>query len=125
MVENLPVNLTEESMERTMQNTSNAAPTGATATNQDSHDTAVSAGLAMGVNTQEDESDEAEDLRLLRQYLSENYELRTNVVAGRVEYRKLDCTDGPFRQLTIEAENSIVLQAMTELGKVKGVKSML
>ena len=108
-----------------MQNTSNAAPTEATATNQDSHDTAVSAGLAMGVNTQEDESDEAEDLRLLRQYLSENYELRTNVVAGRVEYRKLDGTDGPFRQLTFEAENSIVLEAMTELGKVKGVKSIL
>lgn len=89
MVENLPVNLTEESMERTMQNTSNAAPTEATAANQDSHDTTVSAGLAMGVNTQEDESDEAEDLRLLRLYLSENFELRTNVVAGRVEYRKL------------------------------------
>lgn len=112
-------------MERTMQNTSNVAPTEATATNQDSHDTAVSAGLAMGVNTQDDESDEAEDLRLLRQYLSENYELRTNVVAGRVEYRKLDGTDGPFRQLTFEAENSIVLEAMTELGKVKGVKSIL
>ena len=108
-----------------MQNTSNAAPTEVNATNQDSHDTAVIAGLAMGVSPQEDESDGAEDLHILRQYLSEHYELHTNVVAGRVEYRKLDGTDGPFRQLTFEAENSIVLEAMTALGKVKGVKSIL
>ena len=124
MVENEP-KLTEESMERTMQNTSNASPTEAIATNQNPHDTAVEAGLAMGVSPEEEESDDAEDLRILRQYLSEHYDLRMNVVAGRVEFRKLDGTDEPFRQLTFEAENSIVLEAMADLGKVKGVKTIL
>ena len=125
MTEMVHENLTEESMERTMQNLSNAAPTEATATNQSSHDTDVSADLAMGASIQEEESNDAEDLRILRQYLSENFELRTNVVAGRVEYRRLDGTDGAFHQLTFEAENSIVLEAMAALGKVKGVKSIM
>ena len=63
-------------MERTMQNMSNASPTVAIATNQNPHDTAVEAGLAMGVSPEEEESDDAEDLRILRQYLSEHYDLR-------------------------------------------------
>ncbi len=49
-----------------LQNLSNAAPNEATATNQSSHDTDVSADLAMGACSQEEESDEAEDLRILR-----------------------------------------------------------
>lgn len=125
MVENLPLNQTEESMERTMQNTSNASPTESIATNQTPHDTAVEADLAMGVSPEEEESDDAEDLRILRQYLSEHYELRNNVVAGRLEFRLRDGKNAPFRQLTIEAENSMIIQAKLALGDVKGLKSNL
>ena len=121
----LPVTVTEESMDRTMQNMSNAAPAEAAAIDRDSQDVEARADVSMEADFQDDEPGDAEDVLVLRHYLSEHYELRTNVVAGRVEYRKLDGTDAPFRQLTFEAENSIVLEAMTKLGKVKGVKGVL
>ena len=81
---------TEESMERTMQNTS-----------------------------------DNEDLLVVKQFLSERYELRNNVVAGRLEFRLRDGSDAPFRQLTIEAENSIILDAMQTLSDVKGLKTTI
>ena len=91
------INTTVESMERTMQNTSEAA----------------------------EESANVEDLLMVKEFLSNSYELRNNVVAGRLEFRRRDGTDSPFRQLTCEAENSIILDAMQTLGMLKGLKNML
>ena len=74
---------------------------------------------------EEEASDEAEDLTIIRQYLDEHYELRVNVVAAKLEFRLRDGKDASFRQLTYEAENSIVLAAMQTLGKVKNLKTIL
>ena len=84
-------------MERTMQNTSNAAV----------------------------ETANPEELLIVKEFLCNNYELRNNVVAGRLEYRRHNGTETPFRQLTIEAENSIIIDAMLSIGDVKGLKTML
>ena len=78
-------------------------------------------------NTSEaaEESANVEDLLMVKEFLSNSYELRNNVVAGRLEFRRRDGTDSPFRQLTCEAENSIILDAMQTLGMLKGLKNML
>ena len=123
MVQSLPFELTEESMERTMQNMSDAMPTEAVATNP--LDQTLDAGLQMGESPAEEDGGDAEDLRMLQQLLSEHYELRNNVVAGRLEFRLRDGSNAPFRQLTIEAENSMIIQAKLALGDVKGLKSNL
>lgn len=125
MVQNLPFELTEESMERTMQNKSDAMPTEAVATNPNPLDPTLDAGLQMDESPVEEDGGDAEDLRMLQQFLSEHYELRNNVVAGRLEFRLRDGSNAPFRQLTIEAENSMIIQAKLALGDVKGLKSNL
>jgi len=71
------------------------------------------------------EEGDADELLLLKQFLSERYELRNNVVAGRLEFRLRDRSEMPFRQLTFEAENSIILAAFEQLGKLNGLKTML
>ena len=60
---------------------------------------------------------EADDLLALKEFLGDRYELRNNVVAGRLEFRLRDGSEAAFRQLTYEAENSIILDALTQLGK--------
>ena len=67
----------------------------------------------------------ADDLLVLKEFLGDRYELRNNVVAGRLEFRLRDGSEAAFRQLTYEAENSIILDALTRLGKMKGLKGML
>ncbi len=67
----------------------------------------------------------ADDLLVLKEFLGDRYELRNNVVAGRLEFRLRDGSEAAFRQLTYEAENSIILDALTQLGKMKGLKGML
>ena len=67
----------------------------------------------------------ADDLLVLKEFLGDRYELRNNVVAGRLEFRLRDGGEAAFRQLTYEAENSIILDALTQLGKMKGLKGML
>lgn len=67
----------------------------------------------------------ADDLLALKEFLGDRYELRNNVVAGRLEFRLRDGSEAAFRQLTYEAENSIILDALTQLGKMKGLKGML
>ncbi len=125
MVQNLPFELTEESMERTMQNMSDAMPTEAVATNPNPLDPTLDAGLQMEESPAEEDGGDAEDLRMLQQFLSEHYELRNNVVAGRLEFRLRDGRNAPYRQLTIEAENSMIIQAKLALGDVKGLKANL
>ena len=71
------------------------------------------------------EEGDADELLLLKQFLSDRYELRNNVVAGRLEFRLRDDSEAPFRQLTFEAENSIILAAFEQLGKLNGLKTML
>lgn len=66
---------------------------------------------------------EDNDVCVVRQYLSEKYEFRNNVVAGKLEFRLRDGLSSAFRQLTFEAENTILLTAMQDLGKIKGLKS--
>lgn len=68
---------------------------------------------------------DADDLLALKEFLGDRYELRNNVVAGRLEFRLRDGSETAFRQLTYEAENSIILDALTQLGKMKGLKGML
>ena len=68
---------------------------------------------------------ETELLDVVRQYLNERYELRNNVIAGRLEFRQRDGHDAPFRQLTLEAENSMVIAAMTDLGEEKGLRALV
>jgi len=68
---------------------------------------------------------DADEVLALKEFLNARYELRNNVVAGRLEFRLRDGSESAFRQLTYETENSIVLAALTELGKMKGLKSML
>ena len=68
---------------------------------------------------------DADDLLALKEFLGDRYELRNNVVAGRLEFRLRDGSEVVFRQLTYEAENSIILDALTQLGKMKGLKGML
>ncbi|MBE6255267.1 MAG: helicase [Prevotella sp.] len=67
----------------------------------------------------------ADDLLALKEFLGDRYELRNNVVAGRLEFRLRDGSEAAFRQLTYKAENSIILDALTQLGKMKGLKGML
>lgn len=75
--------------------------------------------------TTQEVADDAEELLIVKQYLSEHYEFRNNVIAGKLEFRKRDESDLPFRQLTFEAENSILIDAMLALGKLKGLKTNL
>ena len=91
--------LTEEIMEQTMKNTSDAP--------------------------QQNGAEESDELLIVKQFLSENYEFRNNVVSGKLEFRKLEDAQETFRQLTFEAENSIIVKAMSMLGKVKGLKTNL
>ena len=86
-------------MEQTMENTSEAPQQGAT--------------------------EETDELMIVKQFLSENYEFRNNVVSGKLEFRMCERSEQGFRQLTFEAENSIIVKAMTMLGKVKGLKTNL
>lgn len=91
--------LTEKTMEQTMKNTSDAL--------------------------QQTDAEETDELLIVKQFLGENYEFRNNVVSGKLEFRKLEESDETFRQLTFEAENSIIVRAMSMLGKVKGLKTNL
>jgi len=91
--------LTEESMEQTMKNTSEAP--------------------------QQIGAEESDELLIVKQFLSEHYEFRNNVVSGKLEFRMLEDAEEAFRQLTFEAENSIIVKALSMLGKVKGLKTNL
>ena len=91
--------LTEKTMEQTMKNTSDAP--------------------------QQTGAEETDELLIVKQFLSEFYEFRNNVFSGKLEFRKLEESDETFRQLTFEAENSIIVRAMSMLGKVKGLKTNL
>lgn len=73
----------------------------------------------------EEAASDAESLDVVHQYMNERYELRNNMIAGRLEFRPRDGKDSPFRQLTLEAENSIIIAAMTELGDMRGLKSLV
>jgi len=90
----------------------------AQAMSEDDSDDALDAEAAT------DESEAAETLSIVRHYLAERCELRNNVVSGQLEFRSRG-EKAPFRQLTTEAENSIVIDAMMALGKLKGLKTNL
>lgn len=107
---------TEERMEQTMQNMSESETLDNQIEAEEQEQTPQS---------ESDEGGNADDLRILREYLHEKYEVRNNVVAGRLEFRERDGAMKPFRQLTFEAENSIVITAMMTLEGVEGVKSNL
>lgn len=79
----------------------------------------------VGKTVENEVVNEADDLLALKEFLGDRYELRNNVVAGRLEFRLRDGSEAAFRQLTYEAENSIILDALTQLGKMKGLKGML
>ncbi len=96
MEKNLP---TEESMAQTMQNMSEA--------------------------TTQDVATEAENLLLVKEYLNERYELRNNILSGKLEFRPRDCNSTCFSQLTPEAENSMIIAAKLHLGDVKCLKANL
>ena len=79
----------------------------------------------VGKTVENEVVNEADDLLALKEFLGDRYELRNNVVAGRLEFRLRDGSEAAIRQLTYEAENSIILDALTQLGKMKGLKGML
>ncbi len=108
---------TEKSMEQTMQNMSESVENKTTIKALTDDSTTVT-------KTQDEQSvSDADDLRILREYLFEKYELRNNVVAGRLEFRERDDATKSFRQLTFEAENTIIIKAMIALDGVEGVKT--
>jgi predicted P-loop ATPase len=96
----------EESMDQTMQNTS----VGSTADVTPSE-------------VAEADSDEASNVRIIKEFLEQNYEFRNNLLSGKLEFRQRDNPQSTFRPLTREAENSIILRACLELEEVKGVKA--
>lgn len=62
---------------------------------------------------------------LTEQFLNENYAFQKNVISNKLEVLELGKEDASFQPLTAEAENSIIVRARKELGKVKGLKTLL
>lgn len=98
-----PAQATEESMEQTMQNKS-------AVNNVDSVTTYA-------------EGEDANDMLILKEFLHENYEFRNNELSGKMEFRPRGDDDIPFRPLTREAENSIILRVCLELEDVRAPKN--
>jgi len=65
-------------------------------------------------------------IELTEQFLTENYELRKNVLSSKLEVRETSNPDAPFRPCTKETINTITIRARKELAdEVKNPKSLI
>lgn len=67
------------------------------------------------------------EVELVEEFLHEKYEFRNNVLSKQIEFRERSASENvAFRVLSCEAQNSIVINCLKELGdEVKGVKSLV
>lgn len=63
------------------------------------------------------------NLSILKEFLTQNYEFRNNILSDQLEFRPRREEQVAFRPLTTEAENSIILRASLELEEVKNVRT--
>ena len=67
------------------------------------------------------------EVELVEEFLHEKYEFRNNVLSKQIEFRERSASENvAFRVLSCEAQNSIVINCLKELGdEVKGIKSLV
>jgi len=79
-------------------------------------------------NEQVPSSCRVSEVEVVEHFLRENYELRYNALSHKLEVRECQAEgqdEKPFRPFTTETMNSVVIAARKELGKLKGLKTLL